>query len=221
MSDLNSKREIVYNLIMEDILSMEYKPNDILNEKNLIDKYGYSKTSVREALLALCEENVLVNLPRYGYQVVRITTEDIWEMLQFRGILEIGVLSLAYDSFTEEQLATLEEIDRKCTQADDDLWEHWKYNTEFHLTLVSYCNNSYADEVLRKTMHRLKRGYAQFYGASRQTASFSIDTSYHKDIIRCLRNKDLENLRLFIRKDLNMFGGQNYSLNKKFDNVIF
>lgn len=221
MPDISSKRETVYNLILDDILAMEYKPNDILNEKALIEKYGYSKTSVREALLALCEEGVLVNLPRFGYQVVRITTEDIWEMLQFRGFLEIGAMSLCFDTITEEQINVLEEIDKKCTEADDDLWEHWNCNSEFHLTMISYFNSRYASDMLAKTLKRLKRGYAQFYGGIHQATAFSIDTSYHKDIIQCLRNKDLENLRLFIRKDLNQFGGQNYPLNRKFDNVIF
>jgi len=221
MPDQISIKEKVYNLILEDILSMEYKPNDILNEKALIEKYGYSKTAIREALLVLCEEQTLRNLPRFGYQVVHLTRDDIWEMLLYRGIMEVGILSYSYDSFTEEQLAQLEAIDKKCSETDKDIWLHWEYNCQFHLTMISFCNNSYVEEMLRKTLKRLRRAYAQLYGDSRFTSSFSVDTSNHKDIIQALRSKDLEALRTALRRDINSFGGQNLSLNPRFDNIRF
>ena len=46
-------KDIVYREIMNGILSSEYKPNDILTERELTEKYGYSKSPVREALVAL------------------------------------------------------------------------------------------------------------------------------------------------------------------------
>ena len=210
MTGQGSIKEKVYNMIMEDILSFEFRPNDILNEKTLIEKYGYSKTSVREALITLCEEGVLRTLPRYGYEVVRITTDDIRDMLQSRCILEMGLLSISYESFTEKQLARLEEIDDECTACDEDIWEHWRLNTYFHLKMISYCNNPYADELLQKTMDRLKRAYAQMYWNNRYHSSLSMDTRYHKEIIRCIRERDIENLKKAIVCDLSEFGGQNF-----------
>lgn len=217
MAGQGSIKEKVYNLIMEDILAFEYRPNDILNEKSLVEKYGYSKTSVREALLTLCDEHVLRCLPRYGYEVVRITATDIRDMLQTRCILETGMLVASCGTFSEEQLTRLEEINRNCVSSDKDIWEHWKHNTHFHMKMLSYCNNCYAEEILRKTMDRLKCGYAQFYWNNRFTSTLSLamDTRYHEEIISCLRNGDRENLQLFIQKDLSSFGGQNFSLDKK------
>ncbi|MDD7602685.1 MAG: GntR family transcriptional regulator, partial [Firmicutes bacterium] len=77
-----SLKETIYHAILEDILSLEYRPGEILNEKTLIEKYNCSKSPVREALLALCADHVLRNIPRYGYEVIRLTTEDIQEMIQ-------------------------------------------------------------------------------------------------------------------------------------------
>jgi DNA-binding GntR family transcriptional regulator len=206
-----SIRDKIYNLIMEDILTYEYKPNDILNEKNLVEKYGCSKTPVREALLSLCDECVLRSIPRYGYEVVRITTEDIKEMLQYRYILEGGLISRSLDKFSERQIEHLQEIDNKCSESDKDVWEHWKHNTRFHMKLLSFCDNHYAVEAYNKTMDRLKRAYAQLYWNHMDNASLSLDTRYHGEIIQCLRDKDLENLLLNLRKDLSSFGGLNFA----------
>ena len=87
-----SLKEKIYNAILEDILSHQYEPSDILNEKSLVEKYGCSKSPVREALLALCSDNVLRSIPRYGYEIVRLTMDDVFDMLNFRLVLESGLL---------------------------------------------------------------------------------------------------------------------------------
>ena len=107
-----SLKETIYNAILEDIIALEYRPGEILNEKTLIEKYSCSKSPVREALLALCADNVLRNIPRYGYEVVRLTMEDIHEMIQFRYILESGILQLRISRFTPSQIERLEAIDK-------------------------------------------------------------------------------------------------------------
>ena len=75
MNNPVSLKDSIYKAIMQDILSYEYKPNDILNEKALVEKYGCSKSPVREALLELCADNVLRSIPRYGYEVIRVTRD--------------------------------------------------------------------------------------------------------------------------------------------------
>ena len=38
----------------------EYRPNDILTENQMIEKFGVSKSPVREALVELCKDGVLI-----------------------------------------------------------------------------------------------------------------------------------------------------------------
>ena len=53
MSKKNLK-EIVYDSVLNSIYSSEYRANEIITETSLIQKYGYSKSPIREALTALC-----------------------------------------------------------------------------------------------------------------------------------------------------------------------
>ena len=72
MKGKDSLKDAIYNAILESIISQEYRPNQVLNEKTLVEKYGCSKSPVREALVSLCNDNVLRNIPRYGYEVVNV-----------------------------------------------------------------------------------------------------------------------------------------------------
>ena len=63
-----SLKDQVYESILEDIFQGNVSPGDILNEKALLEKYHCSKSPVREALMALCADGILKNIPRYGYE---------------------------------------------------------------------------------------------------------------------------------------------------------
>ena len=202
-----SLKETIYNAILEDILALEYRPGEILNEKNLIEKYSCSKSPVREALLALCTDNVLRNIPRYGYEVVRLTMEDIYEMIQFRYILESSMLRLRIGRFTPTQIERLEAIDELCRESDGDIWTHWEQNTEFHLKLIGYCGSNYAVEELARCMNRLKRAYAQCHWDKLEESDRQLDTRNHANLLECLRRQDIEGVLQALRDDLNDFGG--------------
>lgn len=202
-----SIKDKVYNAILEDILSYEYKPNQILNEKNLVEKYGVSKTPVREALLSLCDDKVLRSMPRYGYEVIRFTTEDVYNMLQYRFVLESGLIRSNMDRITQVQIEKLEEIDRLCSEAIDDVWEHWSLNIEFHIELINSCNNKYATQELEKTMARLTRAYAQFYWDNPESKHRMMDTRNHVEIIEGLKDKNEKLLFKALLDDISDFGG--------------
>ena len=48
-----SLKNMVYQAILNGIFTDEYKPNQIINEQELVQKFGCSKTPIREALVTL------------------------------------------------------------------------------------------------------------------------------------------------------------------------
>lgn len=203
-----SLKDTVYNAVMEDIFSLEYLPGQVLTEKEIIEKYNYSKSPVREALQTLCTEKVLRSIPRYGYEVVRLTMEDVQERLEFRYLLEGGIIKSRYQQLSPLQLECLEKINEKCDEKNDDVWVHWSNNLEFHLKLVSFCGNHYAAEELRQCMNELRRGYAQLcWGKWGQGFYPPFDTRNHTPILEDLRKKDIEGVLCSLKDDLNDFAG--------------
>ena len=106
-----SLKNMVYQAILNGIFTDEYKPNQIINEQELVQKFGCSKTPIREALVTLCNEGILRSFPRFGYQVVSVSREEAQNILDFRLVLEGGYLRQSIGNITEENLAELAEID--------------------------------------------------------------------------------------------------------------
>lgn len=188
----NSLKSIVYQKTLDGIISGEYKAGQILNEQELIEKFGFSKSPIREALIALCNEGVLRSIPRYGYEVIRLTSRDVEDILRYRLILEQGLLREGGQNMTEEYFKELEQLNTLCNASENDMWVHWEHNTNFHLALVSCSRNQYAAAQLKKSMDILKRAYAQFYWDKWNDHFDPFDMKYHQDIIACLKNGDIE-----------------------------
>lgn len=206
MEQKMSLKDLVYHAILEGIFKDEYKPNQILNEKELVEKFGYSKSPVREALITLCNEGILNNIPRLGYEVVRLAREDVKQILDYRLILEGGCLKNCYQTITDHQMKELEEVNLLCNRETDDMWTHWEANTRFHLKLLSFSGNQYAYSQLEKSMKTLKRAYAQFYWTTWNIAEPSNDVQHHVPIINELKKKDIENVLEYLKEDLMDFG---------------
>lgn len=196
-------KDIVYDAIMEDIYAGVHKPGDILNEGTLVAKYQCSKSPVREALIALCENHVLRNIPRYGYEVTRLTMEDIREMLEFRYCLEGGTLLKRGGRITPRQLDELEQLNQECLRDDVTPREHWMANLTFHVALIHACGNHYIDEQVKGCMRRLTRAYAQFrWGMDQQELHMSCDCRHHKALLEALREKNSTKAVKILKQDL-------------------
>jgi DNA-binding GntR family transcriptional regulator len=198
-------KETVYDEILKDIYSGNYAANEIITETKLMQKYGFSKAPVRESLTALCQEGILKNIPRCGYQVVALTARDIQEIMEYRSILETTMLRRSMDKCTDVFLTELEEIAKLCNRGTENPLEHWTYNVNFHLTLLSLAGNTYAMEQLRSAMNTLWRGYVQIHGSNWSTRLIN-DMKYHFNITQALRDRDLESAIRYLKLDLNDFG---------------
>lgn len=187
----------VYQQILEDIYDGILPPGSILNEKSLMEKYGCSKSPVREALVSLCTEGVLKNIPRYGYEVTRLTLDDISEMLSYRYYVESGLLKEQAEHFTMEQIKELETLNEACMRDDLPPRQHWETNIAFHKRMIYFCGNRYAEEQMDACYKRLTRAYAKFHwgqGTKLEALSFQNDCSDHLRILVALRNHDIKQL---------------------------
>ncbi len=201
-----SIKDQVYENIMKDILDGVYEANAIVNERTLVEKYGVSKTPVREALVQLCSENVLNNIPRFGYQITPILPGQIVEIIDYRKMIELGALERCFFHLTKEQILQLkrqnEEVERIAHTMDSKL--HWEANNLFHRTLCSYCNNSYIQKSLADAMNictRISNQYfTKLWNESRVT-----DGSNHVRIVKALEDGDLESAKTILGEDVEAF----------------
>ncbi len=211
----DSKKDIVYSAILESIINADYVPNQIITEKTLIERFGYSKAPIREALQQLCNCNLLRAIPRCGYEVVKVTRDDIGDALQVRYLLEGGMLKISLPLLTASNFQTLEQLNESCKLQTFSFWEHWDANTRFHLQLMAFSKNTYAYDALSRAMDVLKVGYAQFYSNS-WNVSF-VPTFSHSGLIAACKEKNIHEALAILRSDLSRFGFLNCSIGNFFE----
>ena len=207
MEKRKSLKTAIYEAILTGIYQDKYKPEAILTERELVDAFGVSKAPIREALLTLCNEGVLKNIPRLGYEVVKLTTDDVKEVLRFRCILECGCMAEFCGKLNEAQLNELQQLSQLCCSQDasENMQSHWQHNEAFHLKLISYAGNAYAYQELFRSLTLLRRAYSQFYWDKWNKSIVPTDVKSHKPLIQSLREKRFAEAVQWVRDDLKDF----------------
>jgi DNA-binding GntR family transcriptional regulator len=124
----------IHATLRDEIVRMELKPLDILNEKLLGQRFGVSRTPVREALLRLADEGLVEIYPQSGTFVSRIPRRALYEAILIRKALEATTVSLAIAAMRDDRLQGLEANQKALRQAaqSGDIAHFHQIDSEFH-----------------------------------------------------------------------------------------
>src|SRR5438445_603484 len=100
----------VYQDLKRDIMTCALRPGAEVYEGQLAERYGVSKTPIREALNTLRQEGYVRVLPRRGYVVAPVSVEDVQEVFHVRLLLEPSAAELAAQRVSGEQLVELRRL---------------------------------------------------------------------------------------------------------------
>ena len=132
-------REDVCRVLRKEILCCTLSPGTKLHEQELAARFGSSKSPVRDALLNLEREGLVVVVPRQGYRVSPISVSDARDMFQLRALLEAGCVSAAIANASDETLTELD-VYRQFI-GDTDPSSFIDYNCRFHSDLARCSGN--------------------------------------------------------------------------------
>ncbi|MBZ9984344.1 MULTISPECIES: GntR family transcriptional regulator [unclassified Mesorhizobium] len=100
----------VYRELHEAIVSMQLKPGNALNEKVLTERFGVSRTPVREALIRLVEDGLVNIYPQSGTFVAPIPISLIPETVVIRKALEGATVEKAAQCANGNDVGKLDDI---------------------------------------------------------------------------------------------------------------
>lgn len=141
-------REQVKDLLLERILSGDYKPGDRLVETRIAKELGTSQAPVREALRDLELLRFVESSPFRGSWVREVSEEELAEIYPVRAALEEVAARAAVDR-GEDAVAMLEaelEAMRKAA-GDGDLHRQVEHDVSFHRVIVEASGNRILLEV--------------------------------------------------------------------------
>ena len=147
----------------EEIYLGELSPGHHLDEQKLADRFGVSRTPLREALHYLANAGLVTMSPRRGATVASLTMPQVIEMLEVLAQLEALAARLAATNMTDKELKELSQIDERCAKlvAKQAIDKYYHLAKELHQKIYQGSGNQFLSDTCRALRNRVLR-YLRF-----------------------------------------------------------
>ena len=181
----------VADRLRNQIYQHELKPGDAIDEMALCERYGISRTPLREALKVLSSEGLIELIPRKGSFVRSMDIAELNELFPVMAVLEGLCAREAVDNCNAEDLKQLEDMHARLEAfaASGDIDNYYEQNFVFHQAVQDLSGNRTLQRLigdLRKIL-RLAR-HMQLTMPGRLEASIE----EHRQIMLAFRKHDAD-----------------------------
>lgn len=182
-------REKILETIREAILKGNLKPGEKVAEPELAERFGISRTPIREAFRQLESEGYLTVIPRKGAVVTALSERDVQEFYAIKSILEGYAASLAAGKLTDKELEKLDAVNEKLRHLaqDGDVKTFYRIHNEFHEIFLKAADNNKLYELI----HQLGLKFNRLRMASLSVnGRMEISVEEHDKLLDAFRRKD-------------------------------
>jgi DNA-binding GntR family transcriptional regulator len=170
-----------------------------LDERQLAQDFGISRTPVREAMVQLEREGFVRSVPRRGVYVVRKTKNEVIELIQAWAALESMAARLITQSASDADIAGLR---RMFTTFEDDklhakLDEYSEVNIAFHQTIIELSGNQVLIRLAENLFTHMRMIRGSTIGEDDRVERSIRD---HMNIIHALEARDTERAEDLVRQ---------------------
>lgn len=105
--DVTQTRASIFDILKRRIIMLELPPGAMVNEKDLMEEFGVSRTPVRETLIKLAQVGLVEMKPRVGTYVTQIDLRQVKDAYEVKADLEGLAAELAAQRARGEELDEL------------------------------------------------------------------------------------------------------------------
>lgn len=176
-----------FNQLQQWIIDGTLQPEEKLNDIELAQALGVSRTPIRESLQLLESQGFVTMQPGRATQVTAVQTEDIFNLLPPLAALQALASELSIPNMDEATLELLEQKNQDFAEAlhSQAFTSALKVDEEFHQIIVDTANNPYILSMVEMLQAHVRR---LFYYEKIILRESSI--KQHAEIIQALREKD-------------------------------
>ena len=152
MSSNDLRRQLEHEIVLGEIV-----PGTRLDEVALTERFGVSRTPVREALQQLNMMQLVEIRPRRGAFVKKMSLRELVDMFEVMAELEGTCGKLAADRMTDEERDKLKALHlvSEPLVADKDYDSYYKANVAFHEAIYKGSHNEFLSEQTKNLRNRL------------------------------------------------------------------
>lgn len=205
MPTVRRKRRLSVNglaeKISDDIVQGRMFPGDKLEEQTLADRFGVSRTPIREALSLLAATGLVEKRPRRGAIVANLSDQRTAELFEAMAEIESVCARLAAERMTKAEREICQTLQKQAEVLfrNDDRGKYETINFEFHSHIYRGTHNEALVEMALDTRRRVAPyRRAQFRVVGRLAKSHS----EHQDIVDAILRGDGQGAEEMMRRHL-------------------
>ncbi|GAK32678.1 transcriptional regulator [Iodidimonas nitroreducens] len=215
-----SLHKVVADRLREMIIEGELAPEERLKERVLCERFGISRTPLREAIKMLSLEGFVQLLPNRGAEVTSLTWEEAEDMFQIMSALESLGGELACRRATDDEIDYIRTLHMEMFRHFEakNRPDYYSVNQEIHETIIRCSRNRELETTYNRIAQRIRRGR---YMANFSEERWAQAMQEHEQILHALMKRDshqlgeilkthLENKLIALRRQIG--GGQNNGL---------
>jgi DNA-binding GntR family transcriptional regulator len=151
-----SRASEVIPVLEQEIVTGILIPGSRLDETLLAQRFGVSRTPVREALMHLSASGLVEIRPRRGAIVATITLKDLMDMFEVMADLEAMCGRLAARRITETEKVALIQSQKVCASlTDSDPDDYYQANLKLHSLIYQASHNTFLEKQTKELRQRL------------------------------------------------------------------
>lgn len=174
---------------------------DKIPERELCERFGVSRTPMREALKVLAADGLVSLAPNRGSWVSKITVAELEEVFPIMGVLEGLSGEMACNHISESQITRIREIHAEMVEHFEarDMAAYFRTNQAIHEAILEAANNPTLRSMYRSLAARMRRAR---YLANMTDERWAQAVDEHKQILQALEDRAGKKLATILRQHL-------------------
>jgi len=184
----------VYDALRTDILALTLAPGAPLDETTLADRFDLSRSPVREALIRLAGEGLVVTLPNRSTIVAPLDLASFPKYVEALDVTQRMNARLAAELRTEADLKTIARRQREfvATIKSGDHLAMSQANKSFHMAIAEAGKNPYLTAFYERLLDQGRRMLHMHFDYLERTPGSYLLTGEHDEMIAAIKAKDAD-----------------------------
>jgi DNA-binding GntR family transcriptional regulator len=196
--------EQVYEIILERIISGDYKTGYRIDTTRLVEEFKISRSPVKDAFNRLYGAGIVEISPRRGHYVRKISMEEIKDLFEFRLILEVNAALKGLEAMDEHTIKVFEDIIEEARRAttnenDTDVVNIYHLDSKFHRQLVGLSGSAWISKT-HSNIHLLSHAVRTQFEESKERTTTA--QNEHQKILIAMKQRNAHNLETAITEHL-------------------
>jgi len=181
-------REKIVETIRGAIVNGQLPAGTRVAEPDLAERFGISRTPIREAFRQLESEGFITVVPRKGAVVASFSSKDVSDFYDLKALLEGYAARCAVKTLTDKEIARMEAVNRQMETAAGkrDLRKVLLLHNEFHDIFLKACGNEKLHSIIQGMVMQFQRYRLVLAMPGRIEGSIG----QHQEIVEAFRKKD-------------------------------